>query len=67
MKIKQREIEGDEEGHELLSDHLLKFKIRQVEEEWKAETFNESQASYGMGADASKPRERAEKEQEEKE
>ena len=32
---------------------MLKFKIRQVEEEWKAETFNESQASYGMGADAS--------------
>ena len=37
MEIKQREIEGDEEGHEQLSDHLLKFKIWQVEGEWKAE------------------------------
>ena len=61
MEMKQREMEEDEEGHEQLSNHWLKFKICQVEEEWKVKNFSESQASYGMCADVSKPTEHAEK------
>ena len=37
FKIKQREKEGDEEGLKQLSSYWLKFKIDQVEDEWKAE------------------------------
>ena len=67
MEIKQRKDEGDEESHEQLSNHWLKFKIWKVEEEWQAAKFNEFQASYRMGADTSKPREPAEKVQKENE
>ena len=40
FELEQRKKEGDEEGFEKLSNYWLKFKINQVEEEWKAGKFN---------------------------
>ena len=62
MELSQREKEGDDEGFEHMSDHWLKFTIWKVEQEWAGEKFNEAQKSHGMsGADASRPREEADK------
>ena len=36
MELKQRKYEGDEEGHEELSNYWLKYKIWDVWEQWRA-------------------------------
>ena len=43
----QREKEGVEAGLEELSNNWLKFKIDQVEEEWKTDKFNEFELPRG--------------------
>ena len=65
LEFKQREKEGDEKSLEQLSNYWLKFKIDQVEDDWKAEKFNLYQISYGMSTEVRKAWEQAEKEQEE--
>ena len=47
FKLKQREKEGDEAGLEEFSNYWLKFKIDQVEEEWKTDKFNEFELPRG--------------------
>ena len=59
FKLNQREKEGDEEGFETLSNHWLKFRIDQVENELKAENFDEAQTSYGLSRGVSTGREKA--------
>ena len=46
FELKQREKEGDEEGLKELSNYWLKFKIDQVEVEWKVEKFNKYQTTH---------------------
>ena len=50
FEIEQRKNEGDKQGHEQLSNHWLKYKIRSVEEAWKAEKRNESLSSSSKGS-----------------
>ena len=50
----QRKKEGDEARFKELSNSWLKLKINHVEEEWKAEKFDECQITHGMAGGASR-------------
>ena len=54
--LEQSKKEEDEEGFEEISIYCLKFRINQVEEEWKAEKFNDCQIAHGMAGGSSEQR-----------